>query len=1562
MNQPQPDRAFADEITRLEEKAADAIGEEKVRRAALLLEEARRLALSRGDEVRAFALGVHAAENWTYAGEDRRLLAILPGLLENTPDGVDPWAVYHAEAVFFWYLLERVPDPDLDDLTARAARLAELSAALGEPENRAIPDRLIGLRRKQGRWLDAIAECQVGCSRVDANGPLRVVFAIRAAMMALKLGRRGDAEQWLALVIFDGTSVSARIWEYWARLNFALCNGDCAAAGAALRYLDDAMIGVERPRYVAETTELAVAALALDQRLGDPMADSHPIARRLADFPRSELETSEGAYIWHKATLFRHLAGLRYAAGIEPADDYYHLERPPLPWSARARLPGEIPKRIATARDAVSTAMPAAGRLDTAFNCSWRQQEVLDLRRQIDAMAAVYDARSSNRPGKGIKMRARAKTAKAIEVMRREAAMSAGQFDYPMRLLDLSSALYERYLRFGELADLDDAVLLARDAHRALPADIRPVMAPVMLSMQSVILLNRFVRLNTTADLDAAVATAQEAASLTPADANWRAETLTGLSSALHSRYECTGSVADLRAAISAAEDAVAATAEQGGEVQITKLVVLADALLSRHARFGESGDMGAAVSAYRKALAVTPDRDPVRPAVLASLAIALRSRFVQTGTSTDLDEAIAAQQEALGLVSAKDPDLHAHLASLAVTLRYRHEITGSNPDLDRSLTLWRKVMASVPPEHRDRALYHFELGQAVTSQFGRTGEVADLNAAITVMRVAVDATGADNPDRAVWLSGLSAALGDRFRRLGPLSDLDDAIAGFREIVESTPDGFTERPVRLANLGAALYSRHVQTQAMADLDEAIAVLREATQTAAADRPGRNHWLCVLGLALSARFDRAGIPADQEESVASSREAVEITPAGSPSRPRMLSGFGHVMNARFVSLRDPAYLEEAVAACREAVDIASGDGPDRAEYLSDLSATLRLRAGHTAALADLDEAIASARSACDSTPADYPGRAMRLLTLGRALGARFERTGARGDLDELFDCCQAAVGVREAPPVARLAAAALWGRAAAATGKWSEAVAGYEAAIDLLGLTTPRALRRADQQDVLASLTGIASEAATCCVLAGLTDRAVELLEQGRGVLLGQALDTRTDLTILTEQHPELAERFTALRDALDSPVDPASLISGFGAVADRVPDNQRLAIGRLETERQRAAGLAFDQVIADIRAKPGFTNFLYPPSVAELSEAAIDGPIVIVNVSPFGAHALILTRNGVQEPLPLDSLQPARITSVVGDFLNATGGTYFPEEANAQLTVVLGWLWDVIAGPVLDRLRLSEPPPDGTNWPRLWWCLPGRLSMLPLQAAGHHDTRSALSPMTVLDRVVSSHTPTVRALIHARRARSARDTALPRSGAASQLLAVAPDYPEGIPELPGAKAEVQMLEQRFRGDVRTLTGPAATTGAVAAALPLTRWTHLACHGVTNLSDPSASSLLLHDADRPLTVADVARMRPPDAEMAFLSACSTAHPGSRLADEAIHLTSAFLLAGYRHVVGTLWPVSDRFAVQLADRFYAALAITGTADGAALALREATRGLRDSHPGASVIWASHIHAGA
>jgi len=126
--------------------------------------------------------------------------------------------------------------------------------------------------------------------------------------------------------------------------------------------------------------------------------------------------------------------------------------------------------------------------------------------------------------------------------------------------------------------------------------------------------------------------------------------------------------------------------------------------------------------------------------------------------------------------------------------------------------------------------------------------------------------------------------------------------------------------------------------------------------------------------------------------------------------------------------------------------------------------------------------------------------------------------------------------------------------------------------------------------------------------------------------------------------------------------------------------------------------------------------------------------------------------------------------------------------------------------------------------------------------------------------------------------------------------------------------------------------------------------HFAGHGKSDPWDPSASCLLLDDWNiNPLTVSDLRDSKLQDSPpfLAYLSVCSTsANKAGKLEDEGIHLVSAFQLAGFRHVVRTLWEVSDSACVDVAKIFYDTIRKEGMTDDAVCrGLHHAIRALRD-----------------
>lgn len=100
--------------------------------------------------------------------------------------------------------------------------------------------------------------------------------------------------------------------------------------------------------------------------------------------------------------------------------------------------------------------------------------------------------------------------------------------------------------------------------------------------------------------------------------------------------------------------------------------------------------------------------------------------------------------------------------------------------------------------------------------------------------------------------------------------------------------------------------------------------------------------------------------------------------------------------------------------------------------------------------------------------------------------------------------------------------------------------------------------------------------------------------------------------------------------------------------------------------------------------------------------------------------------------------------------------------------------------------------------------------------------------------------------------------------------------------------------------------------------------HFAGHGLTNPSDPSKSPLFLEDWEtEPLTVARLLEinLQKQTPFLAYLSTCGTVQiKRDELIDEGLHLISAFQLAGFQHVVGTLWEINDKSCVDMAITTY------------------------------------------
>jgi CHAT domain-containing protein len=107
--------------------------------------------------------------------------------------------------------------------------------------------------------------------------------------------------------------------------------------------------------------------------------------------------------------------------------------------------------------------------------------------------------------------------------------------------------------------------------------------------------------------------------------------------------------------------------------------------------------------------------------------------------------------------------------------------------------------------------------------------------------------------------------------------------------------------------------------------------------------------------------------------------------------------------------------------------------------------------------------------------------------------------------------------------------------------------------------------------------------------------------------------------------------------------------------------------------------------------------------------------------------------------------------------------------------------------------------------------------------------------------------------------------------------------------------------------------------------------HFAVHGILNTQDPDRSALLFgdgpHSKEDGLWQAREIRTLSLKADLVTLSACDTGI-GKIEGEEGVDsLVGAFLMAGAKNVVASLWPASDRYTATLMEKFYAHLAQGG-----------------------------------
>jgi hypothetical protein len=1154
-----------------------------------------------------------------------------------------------------------------------------------------------------------------------------------------------------------------------------------------------------------------------------------------------------------------------------------------------------------------------------------------------------------------------------------------------LRLDILGKCLGKRSSITREKDDLDRGIEAVEKAVKLKTSQGHDTTRP-LLTLDA-LMLNRWILTEASEDLDHVLET-RDLMLAVGIKIDDQAEWLYQFSTLAEKKFKQNGAIEDINRAVEVAKLAVKHTATEDSLNQILHCDKLARLLRTRFDATSTTEDLNQIIEIREAALTTTPDHTR-RPNWLIEITILLKKRFERKQDIADLDRAISLAQ--LAAKEAPHDDLENYiglLSNVSMFLKVRYQLKPTAEDLNEAIeTLELALKVSPEYTHRhalyselatwmlsrfdhtsksiediDRAVEYAEmsivdinlndsrqlknltnLGALLGVRFAQTGQRDDLSRAVEVAEMAADALSPEDPERPSFLLNFAYALDVRYGQTGQQEDLKRMIETYEVIVTILSPDSPEYAASLSSFAVALSKQFELTESTDDLARAIKLGKMAANSVAINSNFRSACFLNLGRLLELQYERTRNPDDQDSSIEATETALAATAENDSFRILTVSNLASSLIGRFESRGKLEDLNRAVEFLELALSSTPVSFHIRYYFCFHLSRCHKRLFEKTGKIHHLNQSVEIIKTAVDILSPSNANRARVNQSAGLCLLARHSEIGESKDLDEAYVLFKAGLECDNSIPIHRIQCADNAAKVRADQKLWRQSTIMYEAGLNLLPLVSPRSINNSDKQYTLKHFAGLAARGTGAALNANRQPSdALTLLELGRGVIAGLILEMRTDITELREKYPELARQFTALRDELDAPIHGASSLVDI----DSIP------MEGLETKRTQETDQQFKEVIAKIRELPNFEEFLLPPTADQIKAAAGEGPIAVINVSPYRCDAFLITCSQIRV-LELPNLHE-RDVNEHAMVLNAVGVT----------SSLLEWLWNVIARPVLEALEFKQPPSDD-NWPHLWWIPTGALSQLPLHASGYHFRGST---ETVLDRVISSYSSSVKALIYGRRNDIRPQATSDKASAKDETVSINNERKRpgisllvGMSKTPGldlnsnlpyAEDEVKMLDKMCLSMGLETVQPPRSREEVLKHMSTCRFFHFAGHGQTNPSDPSRSCLLLDDwKDNPLTVGDLrdSNMQNNPPFLAYLSACSTgANKATELFDEGIHLISAFQLAGFRHVIGTLWEVSDSHCVDVARVLYETIRDEKMTDKAvSRGLHRAVRALRDGY---------------
>ncbi|KAG1730513.1 CHAT domain-containing protein [Suillus paluster] len=940
------------------------------------------------------------------------------------------------------------------------------------------------------------------------------------------------------------------------------------------------------------------------------------------------------------------------------------------------------------------------------------------------------------------------------------------------------------------------------------------------------------------------------------------------------------------------------------------------------------------AVERFQLVLDRCPIGHPDHATALTNLAFAQLAGYVLKDFQ-DIESTTSLFHDAHALRPQDHPDRPLTLFYLTQALRWRHNNQHTTPaDIWKSVQLCHQLLPLCP---EGTYLHSIAVGNSGVDYVIFRCNNLPIDASdegTQLRRIVVELCPLGHQYRLSALNKLSLNLRARFAQYGSIDDLDESIQCCREIVSLAPKGCHGHDAYLNNLAILIAKRFDHQAKSHDLDEAISLYEEALRLCPVGHCAyRFARFDNLGRALCTRFGKCGDTDDINRAISLHREALTLCPPGHPGRDTPLNNLAIALTTRHGKLHisNSEDLNEAIDSYRESLRLKKHDHPERHVTLNNLSSALRSRFTKTLENEDIEEAINLCQQSLATLPPLHPDRFFSYGWLHEAYLFRYRTLHNPADLSLAIENMKLASRHPTQSLRQRIMLSSNWTVAAEQHGHGSalEAYTAFFELHDAYLATRSSIISRREAAAAFQYATTLPANAASCAIRHHDLQKAVELVEQGRGQQWSLASRLRTPLEDLESTNPQLARNFSELSELISNAAEDSAAITDRAAA-----DQAAVEYRRLTTRWEATAG--------EIRNLQGFSRFLLPPSYEELQVAARHGPVIILNASKYSCDALIVPTSGQPYHVPFPSVTLTDLEMLKKDFAREIrhAGLMGPTEPRKDLRVILRKIWDVIMLPIVDVLQHDLKLRRRS---RIWLCPTAAFTSIPLHAAHPFRTKADRFWARIIPR------GSLHLLLHANAVgfdpvstddeEPCASSPSRQLGKVSQVLGKARCSPmlttslsSSINLFPPTSSSPIYLATRLHRQVHLMLCDA------------TPWVHLACHGKQDHEQPYHSRFAMRD--KPLKLLDIMENNAPQAEFAFLSACHTAVGDEETPDEVIHLAAGLQFSGFKSVIGTLWAVDDAVAKHVVEAFYHKM-FENLEDGdmdctkAALALNHATR---------------------